>query len=69
MTSQGTVEGHQAVARPPRASGVVGVTSTRLSALDGLRGVAAVVVVLHHLLLMAEPELRRVNGSGVGSVF
>jgi peptidoglycan/LPS O-acetylase OafA/YrhL len=29
----------------------------RLAALDGLRGVAAVVVVLHHLLLISEPHL------------
>jgi peptidoglycan/LPS O-acetylase OafA/YrhL len=30
----------------------------RLAALDGLRGIAAVVVVLHHLLLIAEPHLK-----------
>jgi peptidoglycan/LPS O-acetylase OafA/YrhL len=41
--------------------------STRLTALDGLRGVAAMVVVLHHLYLVAEPVLRREGGTGVGS--
>ena len=44
-----------------------GGAGTRLTALDGLRGVAAVVVVLYHLFLVAEPVLRRQGGSGVGS--
>ncbi|WP_251857731.1 acyltransferase [Herbiconiux sp. L3-i23] len=33
-------------------------TGRRLSALDGLRGVAALVVLLHHTLAVAEPHLR-----------
>jgi peptidoglycan/LPS O-acetylase OafA/YrhL len=43
-------------------------TRTRLTALDGLRGIAAIDVVLYHLFLVAEPVLRREGGSGVGSV-
>jgi len=43
------------------------VRSGRLTSLDGLRGIAAVVVVLYHLYLVAEPVLRRQGGSGVGS--
>jgi peptidoglycan/LPS O-acetylase OafA/YrhL len=65
MTLQGTDDRETTASLPPRAEGEI----TRLSALDGLRGVAAVVVVFHHLLLMAEPELRNLGGSGVGSVF
>jgi peptidoglycan/LPS O-acetylase OafA/YrhL len=42
-------------------------TGTRLTALDGLRGVAAAVVVLYHLYLVAEPVLAKAGGSGVGS--
>ncbi len=41
-----------AATRPPKRRG-----PGRLAALDGLRGVAALVVVLHHLLLIAEPHL------------
>jgi peptidoglycan/LPS O-acetylase OafA/YrhL len=41
--------------------------STRLASLDGLRGIAAVVVVLYHLFLVAEPVLLRQGGSAVGS--
>lgn len=42
----------------------------RLRALDGLRGVAAAVVVLHHLALIAEPVLQSVPGAtGQGSAF
>jgi peptidoglycan/LPS O-acetylase OafA/YrhL len=35
----------------------------RLRALDGLRGIAAAVVVLHHLTLIAEPVLRGIPGA------
>jgi peptidoglycan/LPS O-acetylase OafA/YrhL len=42
---------------------------TRLVALDGLRGVAALIVVFHHLYLVAEPVLRREGGRGTLSVF
>ncbi|MBC7763089.1 MAG: acyltransferase, partial [Candidatus Saccharibacteria bacterium] len=41
---------------------------SRLASLDGLRGVAALVVVFHHLYLVAQPELRQQGGTGVGSV-
>jgi peptidoglycan/LPS O-acetylase OafA/YrhL len=41
---------------------------SRLASLDGLRGVAALVVVFHHLYLVAEPVLRQQGGTGVGSV-
>jgi peptidoglycan/LPS O-acetylase OafA/YrhL len=35
----------------------------RLRALDGLRGIAAAVVVLHHLTLIAEPVLQGIPGA------
>lgn len=40
---------------------------TRLASLDGLRGVAAFGVVLHHLYLVATPVLIKQGGSGPGS--
>ncbi|HEU0205362.1 MAG TPA: acyltransferase [Pseudolysinimonas sp.] len=40
---------------------------TRLTSLDGLRGVAALAVVLHHLYLVATPVLIQQGGSGPGS--
>ena len=43
--------------------------SSRLTALDGLRGVAALVVVLHHLLLVATPFLKSTGGTAPGSVY
>ncbi|MEO6533018.1 MAG: acyltransferase [Pseudolysinimonas sp.] len=42
--------------------------ATRLTSLDGLRGVAAVAVLLHHLYLVATPVLIRQGGSAAGSV-
>ncbi len=41
----------------------------RLAALDGLRGVAAVVVVLHHLLLIALPHLAASLGTAPWGVW
>ncbi|MFC5501752.1 acyltransferase family protein [Lysinimonas soli] len=41
--------------------------SPRLTSLDGLRGVAALAVVLHHLYLIATPVLIQQDGSGIGS--
>ena len=41
----------------------------RLAALDGLRGVAAVVVVVHHLLLIAEPHLTASLGTAPWSLW
>lgn len=41
---------------------------TRLISLDGLRGWAAVAVVLHHVLEVAKPDLRDA-GTGVGSAW
>ena len=41
----------------------------RLLALDGLRGVAAFIVVLHHLLLMAEPVSKPSGAQDVGSAW
>jgi peptidoglycan/LPS O-acetylase OafA/YrhL len=62
MTLQTTTE------RPTTATPVKGEGSgMRLTALDGLRGVAAMVVVLYHLYLVAEPVLRESGGSGLGS--
>lgn len=40
---------------------------TRLASLDGLRGVAAFAVLLHHLYLVATPVLIDQGGSGPGS--
>lgn len=41
----------------------------RLPALDGLRGVASLVVVLHHLYLIAVPPLVAQGGTTVGSAY
>jgi peptidoglycan/LPS O-acetylase OafA/YrhL len=41
----------------------------RLTALDGLRGVAALIVMLHHMYLVAVPSLRSVGGSAPGSLY
>ena len=41
----------------------------RLAALDGLRGVAAVVVVIHHLVLIAEPHLTASLGTAPWSLW
>lgn len=62
MTSPSVAERPLTIAATPADGG-----STRLASLDGLRGVAAVVVVLYHLALVAEPVLRRQGGSAVGS--
>jgi peptidoglycan/LPS O-acetylase OafA/YrhL len=43
--------------------------STRLTSLDGLRGVAALVVMLHHLYLVATPALTNGGGSAPGSPY
>lgn len=43
--------------------------SSRLTALDGLRGVAALVVVMHHLLLVADPFLKSSGGTAPGSLY
>lgn len=43
--------------------------ASRLTALDGLRGVAALVVVLHHLLLVAAPFLKSSGGTAPGSLY
>ena len=47
----------------PRAQGTAARTDTRLSALDGLRGVAAAIVVLHHTLLLT-PAISNVYMQG-----
>ncbi len=44
-------------------------TTSRLTSLDGLRGLASVVVVLHHLYLVAAPVLTRQGGSGFNSAY
>jgi len=41
--------------------------ATRLASVDGLRGVAALAVVLHHLYLVATPVLTAQGGTGIGS--
>jgi peptidoglycan/LPS O-acetylase OafA/YrhL len=43
--------------------------SSRLTTLDGLRGVAALVVVLHHLLLVATPFLKSQGGTAPWSAY
>lgn len=55
-------------AAPPTGGGA---TSTRIPALDGLRGIAAVVVVVHHVLLTSLPLADAQSGlvrPGPGSV-
>ncbi|MET0590397.1 MAG: acyltransferase [Naasia sp.] len=52
MTST-LVSSAEAGTRPPR-----GGSTGRLTALDGLRGLAAIVVLLHHTLLALEPHLK-----------
>jgi peptidoglycan/LPS O-acetylase OafA/YrhL len=47
----------------PRAQGTAARTDSRLSALDGLRGVAAAIVVLHHTLLLT-PAISNVYMQG-----
>lgn len=42
---------------------------SRIAALDGLRGVAAIVVVFHHLFLVAQPFVRQQGGSAIGSPY
>ncbi|TFD21376.1 acyltransferase [Cryobacterium sp. TMS1-13-1] len=52
-----------------RPASTLAASTDRLSALDGLRGVAALVVMLHHVYLVAAPALRSWGGSEPGSVF
>lgn len=52
-----------------RPSSTRQAASTRLTSLDGLRGVAALVVMLHHLYLVATPALRSGGGSAPGSLY
>ncbi|MDQ1579211.1 MAG: hypothetical protein QOE21_1898 [Microbacteriaceae bacterium] len=61
VTLQAERETRVAVPTQPRAK-------TRLTVLDGLRGVAALVVVFHHLDLVAGPFLRQ-SGTGPGSLY
>ena len=51
------------------AHGEAPSASIRLTALDGLRGVAAMVVVLHHLYLVAVPFLKATGGTSPGSAY
>jgi peptidoglycan/LPS O-acetylase OafA/YrhL len=51
------------------AAGPAVRTSARLPALDGLRGVASLVVVLHHLYLIAVPALIASGGVAIGSAY
>ena len=52
-----------------RPSSTRQAASTRLTSLDGLRGVAALVVMLHHLYLVATPALTNGGGSAPGSPY
>lgn len=45
------------------------VPTSRLTSLDGLRGVAALVVMFHHLYLVAVPSFVAAGGSQPGSVY
>jgi peptidoglycan/LPS O-acetylase OafA/YrhL len=56
-----TLHDAQRTTTPPAAE--KRAAAPRLRSLDGLRGVAAAVVVLHHLTLIAEPVLRGVPGA------
>ncbi|TFB71608.1 acyltransferase [Cryobacterium sp. Hz9] len=52
-----------------RPSSSAPVPTGRLTSLDGLRGVAALVVMFHHLYLVAVPSIVAAGGSQPGSVY
>lgn len=54
---------HDAPTTTRPSSGGRSTSAPRLRSLDGLRGIAAAVVVLHHLTLIAEPVLRGIAGA------